>query len=619
MPSLNDLKNNGNEPFIPHVVAEDDTVVTQESLANNTVAPKPAVFVNVRRPSTASTVSMSSGEEKREMVKANFADLPKREEPGVIIKESIQKDILGPGGIFDDYVKEKKQEMQKDLEAWQNELELNGYVEDENGKLVKKEELEAAENGNKSKALSEIEELERDNSDVPDQKVSSTPIDIFSNNKVEENMDENTNELYEEDFNDEETEIEPPEKDYSTEYEENESGIEVPEWDKDAEYPEVATYNTESDKEVESGDVLTDSDIVMSSTKIEANEEDEDGELEVETENNDKVYESFRKMVNAKLKPVSKKLDIKSFSIAKTADMNNSVVVTSEASIAKWILPNTGVTIMMREFMGQDLDRLRIVMTNNDARGTLQIIYDHISSLKPAFETWLKSIKYDDYDHLFMAVYIASFAGSNYIPIDCANKACPSKAYLTDNIPMTDLVKYKDDAAKAKFYKIYNNEPIMVSPIIDGELIPVTENYAVMVKTPSLYDVMIEAGYYGQEFMQKYASMISISPYIGALYRIDMQNQQLIPIGYKTYVNNDGKTAKSRIIKYSKVFSTFSSDEINMLKAYIERLGKNEDDITYQIPETECPYCKHKTAASETTAAALVFLRNQLPILANSF
>ncbi len=598
MPSLNDLKNNGNEPFIPHVVEEEnDTVVTQESLANNTAAPKPTVSVNIKRPNTATTVSMSSGEEKREMVKANFANLPKREEPGVIIKESIQKDILGPGGIFEDYVKDKKKEMQKDLDAWQNELEMNGYVEDENGKIVKKEEYEAAKNNVNSASLNEMEELERDNSDVPDQKVSSTPIDIFSNNNTEEDMEENSNTLYEE----------------------NESGIEVPEWDKDAEYPEVATYNSETDKEEVSTDTLTDSDIVMSSTKIEASEEDEDGELEVETTNNDKVYESFRKMVNAKLKPVSKKLDIKSFSIAKTADMNNSVVVTSEASIAKWILPNTGITIMMREFMGQDLDRLRIVMTNNDARGTLQIIYDHISSLKPAFETWLKSIKYDDYDHLFMAVYIASFAGSNYIPIDCANKACPSKAYLTDNIPMTDLVKYKDDKAKAKFNKIYSNEPIMVSPIIDGEMVPVTENYAVMVKTPSLYDVMIEAGYYGQEFMQKYASMISISPYIGGLYRIDMQNQQLVPIGYKTYVNNDGKTAKSRIIKYSKIFSTFSSDEINILKAYIERLGKAEDDITYQIPETECPYCKHITEASETTAAALVFLRNQLPILANSY
>lgn len=567
MPSLEDLKNNGNdeERFIPHVVEEEDKeiVIDQRNLANTTPNQ-----INVPKKNAA--MSMVTGEQRE---KADLSTLEKPETPGVEIRESIVADTFAPGGPFDEYLKNKKKEAMEDIAAWEAEAEIEGkqvVTTDENGNIV---------------VPSEDEELENNSSVI--ENTSYKNVDVFSEDEEVEEEDMSEEKMVETN---------------------NEEGL-----------------NQLDTKKPDPEDIEVEEDIDMSVTKVsESFDEDsdvidEDEDVKDADEEAEASFQSFKKMVTEKIKPVSQKFNISGFTIAKQPNMSNAVVTTKELAIAKWVLPSTGITIMMKEFLGADLERLRLLIQGNDARGTLQLIYDHIVSPKPQrFEAWLKTIAYDDYDHLFMAVYIASFTGSNYMPVDCTNPSCKEKTYVTDDIPFTQLVKYKDEAAKKDFKKIYAEEPVLTNPIVATEIVPVSSKYAIGFMLPTLYSVLIESGYFDQEFTKKHATTISIAPYIETIYEIDFATKTLIPIGYKEYVNNDGKTAKSKIIKYEKIINTLSSDEITTLRAYTEAINKNSDIITYQIPDTTCPHCGHQNAASSSTAASMVFLRNQLALLVNT-
>ena len=296
-----------------------------------------------------------------------------------------------------------------------------------------------------------------------------------------------------------------------------------------------------------------------------------------------------------------------------------NVFKTKEVTASKWVLPFTGITILMKELLGADLERLRMVMQANDARSTLQIVYDNIVSPKPSFDKWLNSIAGMDYEHLFMAVYVASFNGSNHMPIDCTNKNCKEKSYITDDIPFTELVSYKDDTAKAKFMKLYKEEPSESKGLKAAEIIAISEDYAIGLCVPTLYGAMIEPGYFTDDFIRKHASVISLLPYIDKMYVIDNNNKQLVPIEYKDYPLDPGKTAKSKAVKYGKIFATLTSDEITTLRACVQAVGDNEDIISYKQPSTTCPHCGHQNPEVENVnPSSLVFLRNQLGLLMNT-
>ena len=129
---------------------------------------------------------------------------------------------------------------------------------------------------------------------------------------------------------------------------------------------------------------------------------------------------------------------------------------------------------------------------------------------------------------------------------------------------------------------------------------------------------MIEPGYFAEDFIRKHASVISMLPYIDKMYIIDQTNKQLVPIEYKDYPLDPGKTAKAKAVKYGKVFATLTSDEITTLRACIRSIGEAEDIISYKQPSTKCPHCGHQNPEVENVnPSSLVFLRNQLGLLTN--
>ncbi len=61
-----------------------------------------------------------------------------------------------------------------------------------------------------------------------------------------------------------------------------------------------------------------------------------------------------------------------------------------------------------------------------------------------------------------------------------------------------------------------------------------------------------------------------------------------------------------------------NSDEINAIKAYMEGINNKNRLITYIMPATTCPHCGTENPENETTASAMLFLRNQLAALVNT-
>lgn len=579
MPGINDLKNDGNEvkkPFIPTIEEEP-------------IEPKP------KYQNKGSILSMTSGNPTTRTpqvtpvdsrVKADLSNLPKDENEslGVDQRESIQKDILGPGGIFEQYVAEQKKEMKEYIE----EQELEAEISDD------------TDNNDSESELEEVDESEIIEDTSASYKERELNFDI-SGSKKEENMAEvNLNEVTD-------NLEEPLKADKEVVVSENE---EIP-----------AEELKEEDKSVgfEDGEINIEREIVENNEE-ESESEDDESEVEEDPDSEDdeeERLELLKSMVTEKLKPVSKRMNIKGFTIAKKGTTSNAIIESKEVPVAKWALPTTGVVIKMKEILGSNLEKLRYALSNNDPRTALQIVYNHIVSPKPAtLEGWLKSIAFEDYDNLFMAIYIASFADSNYIPIDCKNPLCKQKTYITDNVDVMEMVKFKNDEAKAEFMKLYQSDAVEYKGLYPTEIVPISDKFAIGFVEPSIYSVMIETSYIDDAFARKYSNTITMIPYIDQLYQIDQVNKQLIPIEWKQFANNIAKSIKSRIVRYDKIFSTMSADEIAVMRAYVNGINKHSDMLTYQIPETTCPHCGHVNEATPNqSASALVFLRNQLGLL----
>lgn len=343
----------------------------------------------------------------------------------------------------------------------------------------------------------------------------------------------------------------------------------------------------------------------------------------------DDEMDRLRQITTERLKPASLNLDLSSFTIAKKAKVNaNKVYKAYKSKISKWVLFNQKCTIMMKEFSGSELEMLMEYYTESrrsvDAmRRMFNMIYDHITSAKPAnFETWLKITPYSDIDNYFFAIYIASFNGANYIPIDCGNDKC-GKSYVTDNIGIMDsMVKFDSEEKKAEFAKIYQSEtPPASKGIYTSEIVPLSYNVAIGFKEPSLWD-RLEIDSIDENTQREFSSIIGLIPYIDNIYEIDMENHDLTPIGYKEFPENAARTRRSKIRKYNTIFGSLTIDEFAPVKAYVSALlDKTSRGVDYVIPETTCPECGHvnpEIPIGQGQVADMVFTRCQLGALVNT-
>ena len=277
----------------------------------------------------------------------------------------------------------------------------------------------------------------------------------------------------------------------------------------------------------------------------------------------------------------------------------------------------------MRRFTGTEMERLsnggKGRTRLNRAMDTWHLIYDHIvDPNKPAtLEEWARTTSFLDIEHIYMAIYRANYEGSNYIPYNCSNENCKDKIFLTDNMDIMDMCKFKDAKAKEKFESIIGTETTPENNLYTSEIVPVSEDYAFGFREPSIYNIIFESAVLDQEFVDKFGELISICTYIDSIYYINRETMELQPVRVNTYPNNMKKTVKSRIINFSKYISMLNSDQYNTIIAYMQKINETGEELTYQLPEVTCPSCKSPIEAVKQDAQQLVFTRHQLAALAN--
>ena len=113
--------------------------------------------------------------------------------------------------------------------------------------------------------------------------------------------------------------------------------------------------------------------------------------------------------------------------------------------------------------------------------------------------------------------------------------------------------------------------------------------------------------------------LLIVPVFIDSLYVIDQNAQTLVPIEAKTYPNNEVKTLKSKIVTYSKILKTLTSDQFGQLQAYINKLDDSaSSDLTYVLPEATCAKCKKVIPETAMSPQEMLFTRHQLAVLATT-
>ncbi len=392
----------------------------------------------------------------------------------------------------------------------------------------------------------------------------------------------------------------------------------------DEEKPETASSHEvigeveEKTESIDASDVDLDEDDHSSNFEAaDIEEDDNNSTTEVGDVDEDEVLKHLQKLATERLKPVSKKLDISSFTVLKKPVTNiNPIFQSTSARVVKWVLPSQESVILMKEFSGSELEKLREYSENSRSIDALNrrfhMIYDHIVSPKPAtFEQWLKSTPYEDVDHYFFAVYIASFKGANYIPEDCQNAKC-KETFITEDVNIMDMVKFETPEAKEKFVQLYKSEPTHAGKgVYCTEIVPMTYSIAIAFRQPSIYN-LIEIAALDQKTSAQYDHILEYIPYIDTIYAIDAAERTLTPITYKMFPDNASRTTRSKLMKYDNIFSTMSVDQFGPIKAYVRAITEKTSGMYYVYPSVECPKCHELTTEQRATAEQLVFTRYQL-------
>ena len=340
----------------------------------------------------------------------------------------------------------------------------------------------------------------------------------------------------------------------------------------------------------------------------------------------EELLDDLKAQIKQRVAPVRKGLDLSKFTIAQKAISAQKVMklaVHSHQNIADWVLPSAQRAISMTGLSGPEILKLNPENSNRNRQNTFRdmyrVIYDHVfDGNKPEFEVWLKQTRFVDLQHIYFALYMATFGGSNFI-----NYSCPKcKKVFIQDIDFKDMVTYADDEneTKAKIQSMLKMDTTSKSAdSYESELIQVSDSYVFAIRTPSIWNVIMETASLSDQFLQKHADLIDMVAYIDAAYIIDHNNNQLIPVDTKPDPNDMAKTAARRIKAMYDIISTLSSEEFYALRNTINEYDEfANSSISYKIPACKCKHCGTEIPANtEITPDAMLFTRHQLAAIGN--
>ena len=341
---------------------------------------------------------------------------------------------------------------------------------------------------------------------------------------------------------------------------------------------------------------------------------------------NEEIFSSIKQQVRDRIVDNSPRrgIDLSKFTFAKKGCSVQKVMkmaVTGHQNIADWVLPVANRTISMTGLSGPEILKLD---ANNSSRNKMNtfkdmygILYKHVvDANKPEFEVWLKQMRFTDLQHIYFAAYMATFNGSSF-----TNYSCPhcNNVFIHD-IEFKDLVKYKDDNAKAKVQNLLRKDTTShEGDTYEVEMIQISKKYAFGIRTPSIWTTIIEIASLSDSFLEKHADLIDIIAYIDGIYLIDYDNSELIPVDTKPDPNDLGKTVARRVKCMHDVVSTLSSEEYYALTSAIADIDKTSDEVSYKLPGCTCPKCNKEIPENDNiTPDQLLFTRHQLAAIANT-
>ena len=346
----------------------------------------------------------------------------------------------------------------------------------------------------------------------------------------------------------------------------------------------------------------------------------EDGSSSSETE--DDYINIFKDAIKEKIKPVSETLDISTFTVVNEPISVNATLQDEKHDDVAWVLYSSGRCSHMERYLGSDIEDLN-PDTSASGMGRLDTLrkvyrslYEHTTDVnKPDFEGWLKSTSYLDIKNIYANVYRGAFEGNNYMTYQCPE--CDN-IWLSDDIPIMDLVEFDSTETEEKFNDILERESSEIDKLYVTEVVPISNRYAFSFKEPSIYNVVFENASLPKKFTDKYEGMLSILMYIDTIYFIDSKNKQLKPIALKTFKNDLRKTTKVKVYTYAKILKALNSDEYNSLAKYMLAINKRSESIKYVKPACTCPKCGKEVPKEEQDMQSMLFNRASLVSILNA-
>ena len=382
---------------------------------------------------------------------------------------------------------------------------------------------------------------------------------------------------------------------------------------------------TNADEDVRSDSDELDEDIKneLGVDSLDEEDVDEDDTIVTPEERREMLEVSRKKLreeVKAKIIPITNKVDLTKFKIRKKP-VSITSLMRDELKVADWGLFSAGKSVTCKAIKALDIAKLDTSDTTSSTRFTkmrtaFHILYDSIvDENKPSFEDWLKGLTYSDADHIYFAIFKATFDGSCFFNYTCPNPKC-NNAFIEDK-NFDDLVVYKDDETKEKAQRIVRSGK-SDDGSYDTDLIQISDEYCISTRLPSAYHVIFNTASLSDQFIEKYSDVIDIISFIDEIYYIDQQSNELIPVNTKPVKNDRLKTVTNRIRIYNAILNKLTTDQYSALNGMISARYADVDGVSYQLPATTCPKCGATIPAVDYTAEQLLFMRHRLGLFANT-
>lgn len=330
----------------------------------------------------------------------------------------------------------------------------------------------------------------------------------------------------------------------------------------------------------------------------------------------DAIMKTFTNRVKERIVPIRNRIDLNAFSIGETAITRSDAQLLGieTLSVADHFLPNAGKIVSCSALSGSELMAMNSENSSRNRINTMKdiysIMYKHIKSEKPkTFDEWLKSTYFSDLNHIFFALYKATFAGSHFMHYECPNKDC--KEVFIEDVNFEDMIVYADDETKQKMEAIMNSGDSSATDY-SVSLHQISDDFVIGVRNPSIYNVVIEVAGLSDKFLEKYNDLMDIIVYIDNIYWINKEKMTLDPVDLMPDPKNIAKTIARRIKIISDMLRKLPSDNYYELRKCIAEAYPSLANVTYQIPETTCKKCGAKIDALPIEAQQLLFMRHQL-------